>query len=109
MNLKYLSRILKKIKIFKIAKILRINPHFFFDALIFHFSKLFRANVNDNLIILGAANGNAFIGNPKYLYYYLKENTNYNLIWFTKSNRVIEELRKERIKCINNLYFVNTH
>jgi len=99
MKLKFLNQILYKIKIIKIAKILRINPHFFFDFLIFHFSKLFRANVNNKLIILGAANGKAFIGNPKYLYYYLKENTDYDLIWLTKSNILIKELRSKGIKC----------
>ena len=75
--MKSLSKLLYKIKIIKLAKILRIKPHFFFDLIIFHFSKLFRANVDDNLIILGAANGRAFLGNPKYLYFFLKENTNY--------------------------------
>jgi CDP-glycerol glycerophosphotransferase len=86
----------------RIAKILRLDPHFFFDFIIFHFSKLFRAKVNDNLIILGAANGKAFIGNPKYLYYYLKNNTDYELIWLTKSKELKEELNKKDIKCVNN-------
>jgi len=101
MRLKLLNKILYRIKIIKIAKILRINPRFFFEFLIFHFSKLFRANVNENLIILGAANGKAFIGNPKYLYYFLKNNTNYELIWLTKSNDLIKKLKKEGIKCVN--------
>ena len=102
MELKFLNRILYKIKIIKIAEILKINPHFFFDFLIFHFSKLFRANVNDNLVILGASNGKAFIGNPKYLYYYLKENSNNDLVWLTKSDRLIKKLSSKGIKCVNN-------
>ncbi len=101
MNLKIFGIILHKIKITKISKILNINQNFFFDLLIFHFSKIFRGNVDDNLIILGAANGKAFIGNPKYLYYYLKKNTNYNLIWFSKSERLTRELRKKGINTIN--------
>ena len=101
MRLKLLNKILYRIKIIKIAKILRINPRFFFEFLIFHFSKLFRADVNENLIILGAANGKAFIGNPKYLYYFLKNNTNYELIWLAKSNGLIKKLKKEGIKCVN--------
>jgi len=100
MKLKFLNHILYKIKIIKIAKILRINPHFFFDFLIFHFSKLFRANVDDNLIILGAANGKAFIGNPKYLYYYLRENTNYKLYFVVKSKELQKELEYKGIKTI---------
>jgi CDP-glycerol glycerophosphotransferase (TagB/SpsB family) len=100
MNLKSFSKILYKIKIIKLAKILRVNPHFFFDLIIFHFSKLFRANVDDNLIVLGAVNGKAFIGNPKYLYYFLKENTDYKLLWFSKSKELIKELKKKGINCI---------
>lgn len=100
MKLKILDIILKKIKIIKLAKVLRLNPHFFFDLVIFHFSKLFRANVNDNLIVLGAANGKAFIGNPKYLYNFLKKNTNYKLLWLSKSKAQIKNLKQKGINCI---------
>ena len=100
MKLKILDIILKRIKIIKLAKVLRLNPHFFFDLVIFHFSKLFRANVNDNLIVLGAANGKAFIGNPKYLYIFLKKNTNYKLLWFSKSKEQIKKLKQKGINCI---------
>ncbi|MFX0140772.1 MAG: CDP-glycerol glycerophosphotransferase family protein [Candidatus Hodarchaeota archaeon] len=100
MNWKILDNILKRIKIIKIAKVLRINPHFFFDLVIFHFSKIFKANVNDNLIVLGAANGKAFIGNPKYLYIFLKNNTNYKLLWFSRSKELIRKLKQMGINCI---------
>ena len=100
MNLRILDNILKRIKIIKLAKVLRLNPHFFFDLVIFHFSKLFKANVNDNLIALGAANGKAFIGNPKYLYLFLKKNTNYKLLWFSKSKDQIKKLKQEGINCV---------
>ena len=100
MNLKILDKVLKRIKIIKLAKVLRLNPHFFFDLVIFHFSKLFRANVDDNLIVLGAANGKAFIGNPKYLYLFLKKNTNYKLLWFSKSKDQIKKLKQEGINCV---------
>ena len=100
MNLRILDNVLKRIKIIKLAKVLRLNPHFFFDLVIFHFSKLFKANVNDNLIALGAANGKAFIGNPKYLYLFLKKNTNYKLLWFSKSKDQIKKLKQEGINCV---------
>ena len=100
MNLKILDKLLKRIKIIKLAKVLRLNPHFFFDLVIFHFSKLFRANVDDNLIVLGAANGKAFIGNPKYLYIFLEKNTNYKLLWFSKSREQIKKLEEKGINCI---------
>ena len=99
---KFLNRFLYKIKVVKIAKILRINPHFFFDMVIFHFSKLFRANIDDNLIIFGAANGKAFMGNPKYLHNYLRENTSYKLIWLSKSKKLIKELTGQGIRSISN-------
>ena len=100
MNFNSFYSLLYKIKITKLAKILRINPDFFFDLVIFHFSKLFKANVDDNLIIFGAANGEAFVGNPKYLYQFLKENAIYKLIWFSKSKGLIKELRKKGINCV---------
>ena len=67
-----LKQLLSKFKIIKLAKILRFNPKFFFDVVIYHLSKLFLGNVDDKLIIFGAVHGKAFIGNPKYLYDYLK-------------------------------------
>jgi len=100
MNFNSFYSLLYKIKITKLSKILRINPDFFFDLVIFHFSKLFKANVDDNLIIFGAANGEAFVGNPKYLYQFLKENAIYKLIWFSKSKGLIKELRKKGINCV---------
>jgi len=102
MKWKFLNLFLYKIKVIKIAKILRINPQFFFDLVIFHFSKLFRANVDDNLIIFGAANGKAFMGNPKYLYNFLRENTDYKLVWLSKSKELIRELRSQGVLCISN-------
>ena len=95
-----LKRVLPKFKILKLAKILRFNSQFFFDVLIYHISKLFSGKVNNNLIVLGSANGKAFIGNPKYLYYYLKKNTDYELFYFVKSISLKKELENEGIKAI---------
>ena len=100
--IRFLNNLLTKIKIIRIAKILRINPQFFFDVVLFHFSKLFRAKVDDNLIIFGSANGKAFIGNPKYIYYYLKQNSDYKLVWFSKSKSLIRELKLNGINCVHN-------
>ena len=100
--IKFLNNLLPKIKIMRISKLLRINSQFFLDVLIFHLSKLFRAKVDDNLIIFGSTNGKAFMGNPKYIYNYLKQNTNYKLIWFSKSKSLIRELKLNGIKCVYN-------
>ena len=73
MGTKLLELIVSKIKIIKLAKILRINPKFFLDVVLFHLSKLFSAKIEDILIIFGSVGGKAFIGNPKYIYCYLKK------------------------------------
>ena len=101
MSTKFLELIASKIKIIKIAKILRINPKFFLDIVLFHFSKLFSAKVDDKLIIFGSVGGKAFIGNPKYIYQYLKENTDYKLIFFAQSKNVKNKLENEGIRAIN--------
>ncbi len=100
MFLKILNILLPKIKIYKIARLLRIHPHFFFDLMIYHFSKFFKGNVDDNLIILGGNYSKFFGGNTKYLYKYLKENTDYELFWMSKSLKLNKELEKQGIHTI---------
>ena len=97
---KLLEKIVSKIKIYKIARLLRVHPHFFFDLVIFHFSKFFRGNVDDNLIIFGGNHGKYFGGNTKYLYLYLKETTDYKLFWMSKSLNLNKKLEKQGIKTI---------
>ncbi|MFX0073747.1 MAG: CDP-glycerol glycerophosphotransferase family protein, partial [Candidatus Hermodarchaeota archaeon] len=95
-----LKKISSKIKIFKLANILRINPFFFFDLIIFHGSKLFRSNVDDKLIILGGSSGQAFIGNTKYLYFYLRDNTDYKIYYLVKSKELQKKLEDQGIKTL---------
>lgn len=97
---KLLEKLLPKIKIYKIAQLLGIHPQFFFDVVIYHFSKFFKGNVDDNLIILGGNYGEYFGGNTKYLYKYLKENTDYKLFWISKSHKLNQELEKQGIRSI---------
>ncbi|MFX0071439.1 MAG: CDP-glycerol glycerophosphotransferase family protein, partial [Candidatus Hermodarchaeota archaeon] len=92
--------LIKKLKPMRLAKFLRINTQFFFDVVCYHFSRLFKANVDDKLIVLGGANGKSFMGNTKYLYKYLKKNTNYKLVWIYKSHELGKELEKQGIKTI---------
>ena len=96
-----LSKFTSKIKPMRLANLLRINQQFFFDVLIYHFSRLFKGNVDDKLIVLGGANGKAFVGNTKYLYKYLKRHTDHKLFWFSKSHELSRELDK---KGVNNIY-----
>ena len=92
--------ILKKIKPMKLARFLRVNPQFFFDVACYHISKLFKAKVDDKLIVLGGAHGTAFMGNTKYLYKFLKKNTDYKLVWVYKSQELRKELEKQGIKSV---------
>ncbi|MBD3340686.1 MAG: hypothetical protein GF353_16380 [Candidatus Lokiarchaeota archaeon] len=95
-----ITNISSKIKIFRIADILRINSNFFFDLIIYHLSKFIPAKVDDNLMVLGSASGKAMIGNPKYLYYYLEKNTDYRLYYFVKSKDLEKKLKKEGVNAI---------
>ena len=92
--------ILKKIKPMKLARFLRVNPQFFFDVACYHISKFFKAKVDDKLIVLGGAHGTAFMGNTKYLYKFLKKNTDYKLVWVYKSQELRKELEKQGIKSV---------
>ncbi len=93
--------IASKIKIQKLTRKLQINPHFLNDLAIHHFSRLFKGKVDDKLIVLGAINGKAFIGNTKYIYNYLTKNTNYKVFWFANSKTLIKELKGKGINVIN--------
>ncbi|MHA1436477.1 MAG: CDP-glycerol glycerophosphotransferase family protein [Promethearchaeota archaeon] len=95
-----INKLLSKIKIIRLAKILKIDPEFFFSFILIHFSKLIRGKVDDKLIVLGGAKGKAFVGNTKYLYYYLKENTDYNLIYITKDLLLKKELEQMGVNTI---------
>jgi len=97
---KIILKLIRKIKPMRIVKFLRINPQFFFDITVYHASNLFRGKVDDNIIVLGASNGKAFMGNTKYLYFYLRENTNFKLYWMSKSHKLNKELEKQGIRTI---------
>jgi len=73
---------------------------FLFHLTLYNFSKLFRGKVDDNLIVLGGNYGKSFGGNTKYLYFYLKENTNYKLFWVTNSKPLLKKLQEQGINAI---------
>ena len=100
MILKIFDNISSKIKLMRFAKLFGINEHFFLDLVIYNASKLFRGNINDKLIVLGGNYGKYFGGNTKYLYEYLKKNTDYKLIWMSKSYKLNKELEKQGINTI---------
>ena len=72
---------------------------------IHHVSRFYRGNIDKKLVVLGAINGTAFIGNTKYIYNYLKKNTDFKLVWFSKSQKLTTRLKKEKIDVINAYSF----
>ncbi len=55
-------------------------------------SKLYSNKVDQDLIVFGSTNGDAFSGNSRDLFLYLTENSNYHCIWFTSSIKIILSL-----------------
>ncbi len=94
------SKILPKLRIIRLAKTLRFNREIYFPFIISYISKLFRGNVDDKLIVLGGSGGKAFIGNTKYLYFFLKEHTDYKLVYFVQSQELQKQLNKLGVKTV---------
>jgi len=55
-------------------------------------SRFKSSKIDDNLLIFGAYQGKAFIGNTKYLFLYLNELSDYECIWVSRSKEVVREL-----------------
>lgn len=68
-------------------------------------SKCIPKKIDNNLIIIGAYAGNAYLDNAKYLFEYLNKYTNYKVIWIAKSRSLIEQLRKKGYSAFHALNF----
>ena len=75
-----------------LSKRLGMNIRHLFSLII---SKLYSNKVDDNLIAFGSTNGNSFSGNSKELFLYLNKNSNYHCVWFTSSEKILNNLRKK--------------
>ena len=64
-------------------------------------SRFKSSKIDDNLLIFGAYQGDAFLGNTKYLFLYLNEFSDYECIWVSRSKEVVRELNE---KGFNSLY-----
>lgn len=64
-------------------------------------SRFKSSKIDENLLIFGAHQGEAFIGNTKYLFLYLNEFSDYECIWVSRSKEVVRELSE---KGFNSLY-----
>ncbi|MFX1408972.1 MAG: CDP-glycerol glycerophosphotransferase family protein [Promethearchaeota archaeon] len=65
-------------------------------------SKLYSNKIDENLLIFGSTSGKAFLGNSKYLFLYLNQNSKYNCIWITSSTKVLKHLRDKNYNVILN-------
>jgi len=66
-------------------------------------SKLYRGNIDEKLIIMGAYGGNFYLGNPRALFEFLNKHSNYKVVWITKSNNLVKELRRKGYNVIYSL------
>ena len=96
----HLKKINSFIKLTRIPKKFGIGSDVLRALITINISKLYKAKVDEKLIILGGSSGKAFIGNTKHLYYYLKKNTDYKLIYFTKNSELRKNLKKMGINAV---------
>ena len=61
---------------------------------IFYLSGLIKRN--DNIWIIGAWNGMRYSDNSKYLYEYIKDNTQIRIIWLTKDIQLQKKIKKTK-------------
>ena len=71
-------------------------------------SKLFSKKVYDNLLVFGSTNGNAFAGNPRTVFEYLCEHSNYHCVWITGSEKVFRDLIRQNYNVILNKNLIKT-
>jgi len=65
-------------------------------------SKFYSNEIDENLIVFGSTNGNAFSGNSRDLFLYLTKNTNYHCVWFTSSERILRDLKEKKYNVVSN-------
>lgn len=80
---------IRKFKTYEFAKDIA------FPWIIKQLSKIFKEDIDDNLIILGAYSGRLYGDNPKYLHKFLSRNSKNKVIWITK-NKDVETLLREK-------------
>jgi len=85
--------------------------YLFFRDILFPFglkliSKLFRDEIDEELIIMGGYGGNIYLDNTKYLFEYLNQISDYKVVWVAKSRKLIKELRRIGYNAIHMLNFM---
>jgi CDP-glycerol glycerophosphotransferase len=71
-------------------------------------SKLYSNSVSENLLVFGSTNGQAFAGNSKILFQYLTKHSNYHCVWITASEKVFNDLKKQKYQVVLNKNLIET-
>ncbi len=66
-------------------------------------SRLFRGDIDEDLIIMGAYGGNTYLGNTRTLFEFLSKHSNYRVVWMAKSKTLVKELKKNGYNAIYSL------
>lgn len=69
------------------------------------FSDIFNSPINKNIVCFGSMMGKEFIDNPKYLFLYLRSQSNYDCYWFTSSRDVYNKLKNQGYPVLYNYSF----
>jgi len=69
------------------------------------FSDIFNSPISKNVVCFGSMMGKKFIDNPKYLFLYLKSNSNYCCYWFTNSKELYKNLKNKGDQVIYSFSF----
>ena len=100
MNLKSLHRILNKYDNLKQNKLYTITRKFIFPFMLKAVSKLFQSKIDDKLIVMSAYGGYEYLDNTKYLFEFLNRYSDYKLVWITRSQEILNKIRKKGYKAV---------
>ncbi len=99
--MKVFNNLLKKVDFIKTTKMYKFFQEILYSSVIKIFSRFYSDDVDDKLILLSTYGGNAFIDNIKYIFLYLKKNTEYKPIIITSSQNLLKELNAKGYTVIN--------
>lgn len=91
----FIFNLIQKISFIKKYRFYNFFKQIIYPFLIKNISKLWKDEIDEKLIIMGAHYGGAYLDNPKYLFEYLNKNSTYKLIWIAKLRDVAVEIRRK--------------
>jgi len=100
MNLNFLHRILNKYDYLKQNQLYEFVRTIIFPFCLKLVSKLFQSKVDDNLIIMGAHGGYAYLDNTKYLFEFLNKHSDYKIVWITRSHELLNKIERKGYQAV---------